>query len=396
MKRIIILNKTSISHGLWALALLTVWTSCGDKTAQTAQGPREITVFEAKQQDVPLYDDLVGQIYGQKDIPIRARVDGYLQKISFEEGSRVKKGQLLYSIDPDPYLAEVAAQESLLAQARTLMVNAKNELDRYIPLAEMNAVSRSDLDAAQATYDASRANVDAARANLRQAEIKLGYCSIKAPIDGLIGATQAREGEYVGRNPNPVILNTLSRIDTIRVQFSISEAKYLELARAYAEGRSHEEVTEDVQEGRLQPNIELILADGSVFEEKGSIDFVNSQINAATGSLLIQASFPNTSRLLRPGLYAKVRLQMAIARGALVIPQRCLTELQGQYTVMVATQDNTIESRPVEIGRKIGDMVIIEQGLESGDKVVIDALQKVQTGMKIIPVPSEFQSKTAL
>ena len=123
---------------------------------------------------------------------------------------------------------------------------------------------------------------------------------------------------------------------------------------------------------------------------------MNSQINSATGSLLIQASFPNTSRLLRPGLYAKVRLQMAIAQDAVVIPQRCLTELQGQYSVMVANQDNTIESRPVEIGRKIGDMVIVEEGLQSGDKVVIDALQKVQTGMKIIPVPTEFESKTTL
>jgi len=389
------MDKISFHFTLCALALLTVITSCGDK-AETPQGPREVTVFEAKQQDVPLYDEMVGQIYGQKDIPIRARVDGYLQKISFEEGKRVEKGELLYSIDPDPYLAEVAAQESLLAEARTLMVNAKNELDRYIPLAEMNAVSRSDLDAAQATYDASRANVDAARANLKQAEIKLGYCSIKAPIDGLIGATEAREGEYVGRNPNPVILNTLSKIDTVRVQFSISEGKYLELARAFSKGRSREEVTRDIQKGRLQPNIELILADGSVFEEKGAVDFVNSQVNAATGSLLIQASFPNTTRLLKPGLYAKVRVQMTIAKDALVIPQRCLTELQGQYSVMVANEENTIESMPVEIGRKIGDMVIVEQGLQPGDKVVIDALQKVQTGMKITPVPSEFKSKTTL
>ena len=395
MKRILSLDTTASCHVLLALTLLTVLNACGDKAAPL-QGPREITVFEAKPQDLPLYDELVGQIYGQKDIPIRARVDGYLQKISFEEGSWVKEGQLLYSIDPDPYLAEVAAQQSRLTEAQTMMVNAKNELDRYIPLAEMNAVSRSDLDAAQATYDASRANVDAARANLRQAQIKLGYCSIKAPIDGLIGATEAREGEYVGRDPNPVILNTLSRIDTIRVQFSISEAKYLELARALSKGRSRDEVTRDVRAGRLKTNIELILADGSVFEEKGSIDFVNSQINAATGSLLIQASFPNSSSLLRPGLYAKVRLQMAIAEGAIVIPQRCLTELQGLYTVMVATQDSTIESRPVEIGRRIGDMVIVENGLQPGDKVVIDALQKVQSGMKIIPVPSEFQSKTTL
>ena len=337
--------------------------------------PPEIPVFEAKQQDVPIYNEMVGQIYGLQDIPIRARVDGFLEKISFDEGSRVRKGQLLYSIDPEPFQAEVAAQQSLLAEAQTMMVNARNELDRYIPLAEMNAVSKSDLDAAQASFDAATANVEAARANLKQAQIRLGYCSITAPINGQIGATNAREGEYVGRSPNPVILTTLSRIDTIRVQFSISETKYLQLARAYASNRSAEEVSKEIQEGRMKPSVELILSDGSLYEEKGSIDFVNSQINSATGSLLIQASFPNPNRLLRPGLYAKVRLQMALAEGAITIPQRCLIELQGQYSVMVVDENNTVVSRPVVVGEKIGDMAIIDEGLQPGDHVVIDALQ---------------------
>ena len=180
------------------------------------------------------------------------------------------------------------------------------------------------------------------------------------------------------------------------MQFSISEAKYLELARAYTAGRTPEEVTRDVQEGRIEPNIQLILADGSLFEEKGSIDFVNSQINASTGSLLIQASFPNPSRLLRPGLYGKVRLQLTVAEDAILIPQRCLIELQGQYSVMVADENNTISARPIEIGQKIGDMVLVEKGLAQGDKVVVDALQKVRSGMKVQPVPSDFQSKTTL
>lgn len=378
------------------LILFLFITSCKDREQASQMSPPEIPVFEAKQQDVPVYNEMVGQIYGLQDIPIRARVDGFLEKISFVEGSRVRKGQLLYSIDPEPFRAEVAAQQSLLTQAQTMMVNAKNELDRYIPLAEMNAVSRSDLDAAQASYDAAAANVDAARANLKQAQIRLGYCSITAPINGQIGATNAREGEYVGRSPNPVILTTLSRVDTVRVQFSISETRYLELARAYGRNRTPEEVSRDVQEGRMRPNVELILSDGSLYEEKGSIDFVNSQINATTGSLLIQASFPNPNRLLRPGLYAKVRLQMGVVEDAILVPQRCLVELQGQYSVMIVDENSAIASRPVEVGQKIGDMAIISKGLAPGDKVVIDALQKVRPGITVQPVAAEFQSKTNL
>jgi membrane fusion protein (multidrug efflux system) len=380
----------------YILVLLILLSACKEQEQTAQMQPPEVPVFEVRQQDVPIYNELAGQIYGQKDIPIRARVDGLLERISFEEGSRVKKGELLYSIDPEPYMAQVAAQESLLAEARTLMVNAKNELERYKPLAEMKAVSQSDLDAAQASYDAATANVEAARANLRQARIRLGYCSIEAPIDGLIGATLAREGEYVGRNPNPVILNTVSRIDTVRVQFSISEAKYLELFKVYTSGKSREEVTREVQEGRMEPNVELILADGSLYDEKGRVDFVNSQINASTGSLLIQASFPNPSRLLRPGLYAKVRLQLTTAEDALLIPQRSLIELQGQYSVMVVDDNNTVVSRPIEVGQRIGDMILVADGLSAGDKVIVDALQKVRTDMKVQPVPTEFESKTTL
>jgi membrane fusion protein (multidrug efflux system) len=370
--------------------------SCNTEQGPVQMPPQEIPFVQAVKKDVPVYEELVGQIYGLKDIPIRARVDGFLEKVSFTEGTRVTKGQLLYSIDPDPFLAQVASQQSKVAQSETMMVNAKNELERYKPLAEIDAVSDSDLDAAQATYDASVSSLKAAEANLRQANIKLSYTSIRSPIDGLIGKTEAREGEYVGKEPNPVILNTVSRIDTVRVQFSISEGKYLTLAREYRKNRSTEQVTEDVRKGRVKPNIQLILADGSVYEEKGTVDFVNSQINTSTGSLLIQASFPNPSFLLRPGLYAKVRLQISVAKDAIVIPLRCVMELQGEYSVMTITADNKIKPVSVTLGPKMGDMVLIESGLNDNDKVVIDALQKVRPDMEVIPVPSDFESKTVV
>ncbi|WP_115460601.1 efflux RND transporter periplasmic adaptor subunit [Winogradskyella aurantiaca] len=375
------------------VALLIV--SCKKDEGPQQLPPQKIPVVKAEQSDVPIYEELVGQIYGLKDIPIRARVDGFLEKISFDEGTRVTRGQLLYSIDPDPFLAQVAAQQSTVAQMQTMKVNAKNELERYKPLAEINAVSQSDLDAAQATYDASIASEEAARANLEQANIRLSYTEIRSPIEGLIGKTEAREGEYVGKEPNPVILNTVSRIDTVRVQFSISEAKYLELAREFRKNKTAEQISKEVKEGKVKPFVELILADGSIYEEKGGIDFVDAQINASTGSLLIQASFPNSSLILRPGLYAKVRLQLGIAKDAIVLPQRCLIELQGQYSVMLVGPDNKVVSAPVTLGPKMGDMVIISKGLKDGDQVVIDAIQKVRPEMEVVPVASEFKSKTA-
>lgn len=385
--------KQFLRYGGLILTLSIIVHGCAQKDTQQASPP-EIPVVNVIQKDVPIHDEFVGQIYGLKDIPIRARVDGVLEEIAFNEGTRVKKGQLLYKIDQDQYMAEVATQKSRLAEAKTNMVNAKNELDRYKPLAESNAVSKSDLDAAQASYDASIASVNAAESNLEQAMIRLSYCTIKAPLDGLIGATEARVGEYVGKEPNPVILNMVSFIDTVRVQFSISEQRYLQFARAYGQNKSNDEIAKDQDEGNVRHNIDLILSDGSRYEEKGKIDFINSMVNATTGSILLQASFPNPARILRPGLYAKVRIETDKAMDALLVPQRCLIELQGKYSVLVVNNENVVETKSVEIMERIGDMAIIKQGLEKEDMVVIDALQKARPGAKVNPKITEFTSKT--
>lgn len=375
------------------LLLCTVGTllACNGKKEATEIPPQQIEVIEVVQQDVPIYNELVGQIYGYKDIPIRARVDGFLNKLSFQEGSRVTKGQLLYGIDSEPFDADVAARESRVAEAKTMMVNSKNELDRYKPLAEINAVSQSDLDAAQANYDASISTVNAAQANLDAALINQGYCKIYAPINGIIGKTEARVGEYVGKEPNPVILTTVSRIDTVRVQFSISEAKYLQIAKEYA--ALHPE--EDQSSGRrnYKVEVELLLADNSTYQHKGKIDFINNVIDPNTGSLLVQASFANPEFLLRPGLYAKVRIQLDVEKNALVIPQRCVTEIQGEYSVFVVDANNVVSTKSIQIGNRFSDMYTVTEGLEPGDKVVIDGLQKVSTGQTIEPVPSTFKSK---
>ena len=371
--------------------IASITISCKEKQAVQAPPP-EIQVVKVLQQDVPIYKDFVGQLYGLKDIPIRARVEGFLDNIYFDEGTAVKKGQLLYAIDPQPFMADVAAQESKLAEAKTFLVNAENELARYKPLAEINAVSKSDLDAAQSTRDAAESSVEAAKANLRLSEINLSYTKVYSPLYGVIGKTEAREGEFVGKSPNPVILNTVSRIDTMRVQFFLTESEYLTLIQEVLVRQKSQEETRT----RDLYKLELILSDGSKYPEKGRTDFINRNIDPTTGSMLVEAQFPNSDGVLRPGLYAKIRAQMNMIEGALLVPQRCVSELQGQYSVFVVKDDNIVQSRQVTVGERLGDLWLITEGLNAGESVVIDGLQKVGSGLKINPTLIEFESKTNL
>ena len=372
------------------IAIVFTVASCAEKKQGPPPTP-EIPVVEVIQKDVPIYRQYVGQVYGNSDIPIRARVAGFLEGIHFDEGLKVKKGQLLYSIDPSEYQSKVATQESYLAEAKTSLAKTKSDLDRIEPLAKINAVSKSDLDAARANFDASLAYVDAMESNLRFAEINLGYCWIKSPLDGVIVKTKARIGEFVGQDPNPVILNTVSTVDTVRVEFHLAEAQYIRLAREYGNStKAEEDITAAV------PNIGLILADGSTFKYKGKIDFINREVDSQTGSLLVQTSFPNPDKLLKPGQYAKVVVKVENAKGGLLIPQRCVMELQGQYSVYIVNAENKVESRQIVAGESVGDMLIVKEGLQAGEKIVIDALQKVSSGLVVKPQVTVFESKTNL
>jgi len=356
--------------------------------------PPKIQVVDVIQKDVPLYREFIGQTYGMLDIPIRARVEGFLQGRHFKEGGEVKKGQLLYSIDQQEFLAEVVHANSELAQAQSIYINARNDLARYKPLAEINAVSQSDLDAAQAMNDAAESAVKAAEANLELAEINLSYTKIKSPITGLIGKTNARRGEFVGRQPNPVILNTVSRIDTIRVEFHLTEGDYLSIAREVSEERRKDSLKHTTRRDTSDKLIfELILSDESIYGYKGKLDFVDRSIDPTTGSMLVQASFPNPYYILRPGLFAKVKIEMDLEEGALLVPQRCVMDLQGEKSVFVVSDSNIVSSRSVVMGTTIGDFWLVLDGLAPGERVVIDGLQKVRTGMEIIPVQQDFKSK---
>jgi membrane fusion protein (multidrug efflux system) len=382
-------NRYYITALLVVIGYTFILTSCNKKKPGQAPPP-DVEVVNVIQKDVPIYRDFVGHAYGLQDIPIRARVDGFLEEIAFKEGTRVKKGQLLYRIDAQPFQAEVASQRSKVAEAKTYLVNAKNELARYEPLVKINAVSKSDYDAALASKEAAEASLQAAEANLELEKINLSYTRILAPIDGLIGKTEARVGEYVGKSPNPVILNVVSKIQTIRVQFFLPETDYITLARVV----DVQQLEEKPLDREDRADVQLILADGSLYKEIGHVDFIDRNVDASTGSMLVQASLPNPNSLLRPGMYTKVRIELAIAEGALLVPQRCVTELQGQYSVYVVDESNVVQARQVKASLKMDDLWLVEEGLKPDDKVVISGLQKVASGVTVNPTLVEFESKT--
>ncbi|MBW2227910.1 MAG: efflux RND transporter periplasmic adaptor subunit, partial [Deltaproteobacteria bacterium] len=310
----------------------------------------------------------------------------FLEGIHFEEGSRVEKGSLLYTLESQPFEADVAAKMSRVAEAKTRLAKAKSDLDRIEPLAKEKAVSESDLDSAVAQYDASIESVKASEANLRAANIQLGYTKIYSPIFGIIGKTKAKVGDFVGRSPNPVILNTVSRIDTVLVEFFITETQYLQVARRFIS-----------QSGSTHPNtgeasLELILADGSLYEEKGKPQFIDRNVDPTTGAILVQASFPNPQELLRPGQFAKVKALVAVVKDGILIPQRCVMELQGRFSVYVVGEGDKVETREVKAGPKIKQFWLIIEGLKPGENVVYEGLQKVKAGAVVKPTIKEIES----
>ena len=379
------MKKLSIITIVSLLLLL----SCGNENQQQGGTP-EILVYKTKAERVPIYQEFVGEVYGKKDISIRARVAGYLEQIYFNEGTQVQKGKLLYRIESQLYEQDVAAKLSGLAEAKTILANAQNELNRYIPLAEVNAVSQSDLDAAQTNYEAAVAGVDAAEANLNATEINLGYTKIYSPITGIIGKTRAKVGDFVGQSPNPVILNVVSELDEILVEFFLTERDYLRFARRYI--KETEGKGDKIKIKTEGPPLQLILSDGSIHKEGGHLNFIDRGVDPTTGAVLVQASFPNPSRLIRPGQYAKVRAQTDFIENGILIPQRCVMEIQGKYSVYVLNNDNEVESRQINVGARISDFWLVNDGLVPDEMVVIDALQKVKPGMEVRPKVTAFDS----
>jgi membrane fusion protein (multidrug efflux system) len=275
----------------------------------------------------------------------------------------------------------------LLAAQETMLVKSQADLSRIRPLAEMNAVSQQDLDAAVAEEAASRATVRAAKASVELANIELGYTKIYAPIDGVIGLTKAKPGEFVGKEPNPVVLNTLSDIDPIRVRFSISEREYLIIARTYlAEQGGRGERSADQDNDTDRP-LTLILADGTEWDEPGYADATSQSIDSQTGTFSLEATFSNPGGLLLPGQFARVRAPYQTLENVVVVPRQAIVELQGRFRVYVVNQENKVEIVDVEIGPSQGNDIVIESGLEAGQSVIVEGVQKVRADLRVAPQP---------
>ena len=354
-------------------ALSVVAAGCGKKEAMVLPVP-EVYVTQAVAKDVPVQMELIGQTAGSKDVEIRARVEGYLETVDFREGDFVKEGELLYQIDPKPFQAAVASARAQVATMQARLGQTETEVARMKPLAEQQAVSRRDYDNAVSARDAALAQLDAAKAALDKAQLDLGYTTIKAPISGLADLTKVKAGNLVGRGES-TLLTTISVVDPIYFTSSITEADYLMFAQS------------DRQAGKRPAT--LVLADGSVYAEKGRLDAVQRAIDSKTGTLALRLLFPNPDRMLRPGQYGKIQFISEVLPGAVCVPQKAVSELQGVFQVVVVGAGNKAEIRTVKMGPRTGDLWVVKDGLKAGETVVVEGLQQVKPGGEVKPKPVE-------
>jgi membrane fusion protein (multidrug efflux system) len=325
--------------------------------------------------------ELVGQAIGFQDVEIRARVEGFLETVAFTEGSLVRKGQLLYRIDPKPLQAILANAKANMATAQARLEKATNDVKRLTPLAAKQAVSQQELDNATAQRDAAVAQVDANKAAVEKAEFDLGYTTIYAPLDGLIGTTKVKAGNLVGRGESTLLV-TISQIDPILFRAGIAEAEYLKVAR-----RVQEQQAQGVVQKEKTP-IQLILADGTVHPHEGRLDAVERNVDTTTGTIALQIKFPNPERLVRPGQFGRVRFVIDQKKNALLVPQRAVQELQNLYSLAVVGPDGKVSFRNVKVGPREESLWVIEEGLKPGERVIVEGLQRVREGMTVAPKPA--------
>jgi membrane fusion protein (multidrug efflux system) len=366
-------TETAIITAVTALLLLA---GCKDKPHATPPAPPTVEVTTVTQADVPIYHDWIGVLDGLVNAHIRAQVTGYLQKQNYREGDPIKTGDLLFEIDSRPFQAALDQAKGQLAQAEARLGKTQLDVKRYAPLVKDKAISQEEYDdAVQANLEAQAA-VLSAQAHVEQAQLNLEFTKIKSPIDGIASIANGQIGDLVG--PTTGELTTVSTVDPIKVYYNVTEQAYLNFAKLF--------LTESNRYERLrQLEIELILADGTVYPLKGRIYAADRQISPTTGALRVAALFPNPNAALRPGEFGRVRVKFDLATNALLVPQKAVMELQGSYQVAVVETDNKVHIQPVRVGERSGTLWIIQQGLHPGQRVVVEGLQKVREGTVVNP-----------
>jgi membrane fusion protein, multidrug efflux system len=355
---------------------LSINSCTNDATKKPSVSP-DVNVVAAGKENLPVYSEYVGQTYGLSDINIEPRIEGWITGMFFKEGSLVQKGSLLYTIDDQPSLNTVDAAKAELARTQTMMENKKAELGRVKPLAEMNALSQRDLDYATANYEAALNEVKIAEARLANTKIELSYTRMTAPITGIIGISKVQVGDYVSRTALGNGINAISSLGDVRVRFQVAESDYLKFKRQFR--------TDPSEVNFAEVPVSLILGDGSVYSEVGRLQLTNRQIDASTGSILVQAIFKNPQGILRPGQYIKVRFKTAEYLNAVVVPQQAVNQLQNIYQVYMLTDSNKIKPAIINVGARVGSNWIVKEGLKEGDKVVILGSTFVNTTMEVKP-----------
>jgi RND family efflux transporter MFP subunit len=384
------IQSAGVGRTIIMAAILFLSAGCG-KSEQSQARPPDVEVVQVEQKDVPLSKEWVGTLDGLVNAQIRPQVTGYLLRQNYKDGSFVKKGELMFEIDPRTFRAaldqakgQLANAEQQLAQAEANQVKAQLDVNRYVPLAKEQAVTQQDLDnavqanlAAQAQVRAAKGQIDAAKAQVDAAQLNLGFTKVVSLIDGIAGIAQAQIGDLVGPTS---LLTTVSTVDPIKVYFPVSERGYLDYVKENPDAAKRA-----AQERQL--GLQLLLADGSLYPYKGTFSFADREVDVKTGTLRLQGLFPNPGNILRPGQFARVRAITTTRKGALLVPQRAVTELQGSYQVAIVGDDNKVSIRPVKVGERVGTEWIIEEGLKPGEKVIAEGIQRVNAGMTVNPKP---------
>jgi membrane fusion protein (multidrug efflux system) len=375
-------GKRSRSFDLVAIAmtmcLLLPIVGCEKKEATPPPTPPEVEVTSVVQRDVPIYQEWVVQLNGQVNADITPKVQGYLIKRDYPEGFFVRNGQLLYEIDPRPFVASLDQAKATVAVAVAQQTEAENNVTRDRPLAAQNAIPQKQLDTDISTLAATSAQVNAAKANMVQAELNLSWTKVLSPIDGLAGVSNSNVGDLVGTTTK---MTTVSTVNPIRAYFNISESDYLGKAQMIARL---------VRGGGAQmrpPPIEFVQTNGVPFPAKGKIILVNREIASQTGTIQLAAEFPNKDGILRPGGFGNVRIETGTRENALLIPQAAVIEVQSMYQVVVVSPENKAMFRPVKVGDRVGTNWIITEGLKPGEKIIVQGFMKVREGTPVIPKP---------